>query len=206
MSKHSAELNETKVKILHAAALIVKREGATALTLESAAKEAGISKGGLLYNYPNKDTLIKCMNEYLLNQYLDNIQTRVAEAKDVNLSNGGKWTRAYIKESFETQAQDNDYSTVLLTLAALQNEDRTMYQEKQKYMQKCSESDKINPLMATILRLAADGLQFHEALGQSAINPEMREKLEKTMLDLTDEREAWQGSWRKSYLLPRYNI
>ena len=97
MSKHNAELNETKVKILHAAALIVKREGATALILESAAKEAGISKGGLLYHYPNKDTLIKCMNEYLLNQYLDNIRTRVSEAKDVNLSNGGKWTRAYIQ-------------------------------------------------------------------------------------------------------------
>ena len=204
MRKQGTELNETKVKILNAAALIVKREGVTSLTLEAAAKEAGISKGGLLYHYPNKDTLIECMNQYLLDQYLTNIQIRAQEAKDAKLSNGGKWTRAYIQESFAKPGEKSDFSTAFLTLATMQDDLKAVYQEKQVYMQKCSETDKINPYMATILRLAADGLQFHEALGQSPISQEMRKNLEKHMLDLTDEREAWQGSWRKSYLLPRY--
>ena len=44
----------TRQKILAAASQIVQCKGVAKLTLEAVAKEAGVSKGGLLYHFSNK--------------------------------------------------------------------------------------------------------------------------------------------------------
>jgi AcrR family transcriptional regulator len=49
---------EPRTRILDAAELIVRRAGVAALTLEAAAREAGVSKGGLLYHFGSKETLL----------------------------------------------------------------------------------------------------------------------------------------------------
>ncbi len=43
-----------RLLILDAASRVVLDKGASALTLESVAEQAGISKGGLLYHFPTK--------------------------------------------------------------------------------------------------------------------------------------------------------
>ena len=50
----------TRQKILTAASQIVQCKGLQ-LTLEAVAKEAGLSKGGLLYHFSNKEALIEGM-------------------------------------------------------------------------------------------------------------------------------------------------
>ncbi|MDQ0063824.1 AcrR family transcriptional regulator [Paenibacillus harenae] len=55
--------NSKRHLILFAASTIVKTLGAEKLTLEAVAKEAGISKGGLLHHFPNKQALINAMVE-----------------------------------------------------------------------------------------------------------------------------------------------
>ena len=47
-----------RTRILDAAEAIVRRAGVAALTLEAAAREASISKGGLLYHYASKEALL----------------------------------------------------------------------------------------------------------------------------------------------------
>ena len=51
----------TRQKILAAASQIVQCKGVAKLTLEAVAKEAGVSKGGLLYHFSNKEALIEGM-------------------------------------------------------------------------------------------------------------------------------------------------
>ena len=51
----------TRQKILTAASQIVQCKGVAKLTLEAVAKEAGLSKGGLLYHFSNKEALIEGM-------------------------------------------------------------------------------------------------------------------------------------------------
>lgn len=48
-------------RILKAAAAVILRDGITSMTLEATAAEAGMSKGGLLYHFPNKDKLIEAL-------------------------------------------------------------------------------------------------------------------------------------------------
>ncbi|KMO30746.1 TetR family transcriptional regulator [Methylobacterium tarhaniae] len=50
-------------KVLDAAEVIVRRDGATALTFEAVAKAAGITKGGLQYCFGSKDDLVAAMIE-----------------------------------------------------------------------------------------------------------------------------------------------
>lgn len=47
--------------ILDAAEAVVRDAGAAHLTLEAVAGRAGVSKGGLLYNFPTKDALVEGM-------------------------------------------------------------------------------------------------------------------------------------------------
>ena len=49
---------DAPTRILDAAEAIVRRAGVAALTLEAAAREAGVSKGGLLYHYGSKEALL----------------------------------------------------------------------------------------------------------------------------------------------------
>lgn len=48
-------------RVLDAAEAVVVRQGIANLTLDAVAAEAGISKGGLLYHFSNKDRLIEAM-------------------------------------------------------------------------------------------------------------------------------------------------
>ena len=66
---------DKKKSILIAAADIVKEEGVAKLTLEAVAKKAGLSKGGLLYHYSNKEALIKGMVQDWTYNYFNSIET-----------------------------------------------------------------------------------------------------------------------------------
>jgi AcrR family transcriptional regulator len=55
-------------KILAAAAELVSKIGAGRLTIEAVAKKAGLSKGGLLYNFPTKEALLQGMIQRLVDE------------------------------------------------------------------------------------------------------------------------------------------
>ena len=52
---------DVRTRILDAAEAIVQARGVPALTLESAARDAGVSKGGLLYHFASKEALLAGM-------------------------------------------------------------------------------------------------------------------------------------------------
>jgi len=52
-------------RILTAAENVVTRDGVANLSLDAVAREAGVSKGGLLYHFPNKSALVTAIVERL---------------------------------------------------------------------------------------------------------------------------------------------
>ena len=55
----STSTSPSKQRLLKAAAEITALDGAANLTLDKVAERAGVSKGGLLYHYPNKQALLE---------------------------------------------------------------------------------------------------------------------------------------------------
>lgn len=53
--------SSSRERILDAAAELVRELGSARLTLDAVAERAKLSKGGLLYNFPNKDALLLAM-------------------------------------------------------------------------------------------------------------------------------------------------
>lgn len=63
-----------RARILDAAEAVALREGARHLTLDAAAREAGLSKGGVLYHFPSKQALLDGM----LQRFVDMVRAEVA--------------------------------------------------------------------------------------------------------------------------------
>ena len=56
-----AQSPDARTRILDAAEAIVQARGVAGLTLEAAARDAGVSKGGLLYHFASKEALLSAM-------------------------------------------------------------------------------------------------------------------------------------------------
>ena len=50
---------DTRERILRAAMKVAARQGSGNVSLDAVAAEAGVSKGGLLYHFPNKIALMR---------------------------------------------------------------------------------------------------------------------------------------------------
>src|SRR5690242_16415505 len=64
-----ARTSATRDRLLDAAGTVVHRDGAQALTLDAVAKEAAVSKGGLLYHFKTKNDLVQAMVDRWLSQF-----------------------------------------------------------------------------------------------------------------------------------------
>jgi AcrR family transcriptional regulator len=53
--------SDVRTRVLDAAEAIVQARGVAGLTLEAAARDAGVSKGGLLYHFASKEALLDAM-------------------------------------------------------------------------------------------------------------------------------------------------
>jgi AcrR family transcriptional regulator len=103
---------QTRQRLLDAAQHVTRGQGAAALTLDAVAREAGVSKGGLLHHFPNKEALI----ESLLGQLFSAFEARVQEYAAQEAPRDGRWLRAYIRATFAPDAPPIDVWIALLPL------------------------------------------------------------------------------------------
>ena len=172
----------TRDVILRAADRVVVEVGVSGLTLEAVAREAGLSKGGLLYHFPSKEALISGMVGRLVGGFTDALGRELAREKG---SASGRWLRAYARASF---AEDRWYleagAGLLAAVAenpALLDPVRRGFEEAQRW----AERDGVDPAVATLVRLAADGLFFAELLGLAPPEGRLRGRVLDALLELT---------------------
>ena len=173
----------TKRKLLEAAALVVKEKGASQLTLEAVAKQANVSKGGLLYHYPNKQALLKAMISHL------NENFERAIAKQIEQGEGKiTWLEAYVAMSFDPQHSQIAESAGMLV--AIANDLSLLEPLAQRYqvLQEQLEASNIDSDLANIIRLAADGLWFTELFQISPLSEERRSSILAALLTLIKEK------------------
>jgi AcrR family transcriptional regulator len=175
--------NSKRNHILSAASSIVKTHGAEKLTLEAVAKVAGISKGGLLHHFPKKQALINAMVEESTNNFVSNINERATNAT----TGDGKWSRSYIEATFDDVkgGHGNEINTAIIASLFTNPELLIKLQNEYSNLQKKIENDGIDPVLATIVRLAVDGLWFSEIFGVGDLDSELREKVIEYLTNMT---------------------
>ncbi len=84
-----------RAKILQAAVEVVEREGVSRLTLEAAAEEAGITKGGLLYHFETRDALLTAIHKLLSEEWEAKLEHTLG--KDLEAASPDERLAAYIR-------------------------------------------------------------------------------------------------------------
>ncbi|MDQ6419383.1 TetR/AcrR family transcriptional regulator [Paenibacillus sp. LHD-117] len=178
--------NSKRALLLDAASRIVKEEGVGKLTLEAVAKEAGVSKGGLLHHFASKDDLIKGMVEEDTDRFVADVESRAEKDPAAR----GRWSRAYVSSTFDDVGETDGFKIALITALFAKPDLLGKLQDQYKIWQNQIQEDGIDPVNATIARLAADGLWFGELFGFGELDADLRGKVYARLLELTDAKEA----------------
>lgn len=172
---------DTRQAILQAAFKIVARDGAAKLTLDAAAREAGVSKGGLLYHFPSKENLIAGM----IAAYMEQATVAMEEAALHDPVEQGRRTRAFVQMSFYSDFNISDGNYISLFAAIATNPNLLApVRELSEEWQRQIEHDGIDPALATLIRLAADGLAFAELFDFAPPEEPLRTQVAELLLKL----------------------
>jgi len=171
----------TRQHILEAAAKVVQREGVAHLTLDAVAKVAGVSKGGVLYHFATKEALVEGMLHALYDHFTDDLDTEIAR----NELGPGQWVRAYIRAS--TRTVEGEDEVLFGLLAAIATNPQLLEPLRQRYRvwQEQAEGDGLSPPLATVIRLAVDGLWFADMFGFAPPGGLFREDVIQQLLALS---------------------
>jgi AcrR family transcriptional regulator len=105
---------DARTRILDATEVIVRDRGVAALTLESAAREAGVSKGGLLYHFAGKEALLTAA----LKRLADFVAADIAACVDAQAPGPGRVARATLAWLMGEVEQDRSERAAAVFLAA----------------------------------------------------------------------------------------
>lgn len=178
-------MNETRAALLEAATRVMRREGSARLTLDAVAREAGVSKGGLLYHFSSKEALLRALLDEHLGHFDEALRARQAEDAEP----AGRWARAYLGLTL-AENPASDPGAALLAAVALDPELLSGVRDRYARWQACAEADDLPPGLGTLLRLAADGLWLAEFLGLAPPGGEARGAFARAALALTHPGET----------------
>lgn len=173
---------QTQEKLIQAANQITLEQGINQLTLEAVAEAAGVSKGGLLYHFPSKEALIEGMIDHYLRQF----ETRLERYLAQGTGKAGDWLRSYVQATFDTAPEEAAISAGLLAAMAVKPELLQPIQTRYGMWQSRLDLSH-NPALATLIRLAMDGLWVTEMFGMAAPNPTLRMHILERLLELSKE-------------------
>ncbi len=176
-AEHSA-----RTRIIEAAARVAAASGAAHLTIDAVAAEAGLSKGGVLYHFPNKRALLGGMLERLI----ETSRERTARHAAGHGQHGVARIRGHILAERHTTHDERAISMALLAAAA---EDPDLIAPARVHLaeafaEACRGAR--DPELSAVLLLAAEGLRFLALLNLLPVDDEGRERIGARMLELAD--------------------
>lgn len=174
-----------RARILEAAERVVADVGAARLTLDVVAQSAGVSKGGLLYHFPSKESLLSALAQ----RYVDSMEHCIDAAKnDLAAETPSRNLKACVVGILGRDPRSKAMGAALFATAA---NDLTLLEVIRECIAKCTnelaQDQELNFARAAIVALAVDGLMMRESLRISAYTDEQRELIVKELMQLADE-------------------
>lgn len=165
--------NNSSEAILDAAQRVAVERGAAKVSLDTVAKEAGLTKGGVLYNFPSKEALISGMLERLMNTYTP----KVAEHSATLEGQPNPTLQSNFHVIRELEEINHNIPMAILAAAAQNLEllkplrDETVT----RYTKICEEATSADE--ASILWAAGEGLMLLDMLGILPFSSEKKNQL-----------------------------
>lgn len=169
--------------LLDAAEAVVLEGGAGRLTLDAVAEKCGVSKGGLLYHFPTKDSLL----EGMLNRLLEHSAAWRQETTSKLPEEPSRETKGEILAMLTKRERDQKVSAAMLAVVA--NQPQLMKSLCKFHDERLArQAEQGGNMERRILPLlAADGLFLLELLQLSPFSKDQRQKVVQELLRLVDE-------------------
>jgi AcrR family transcriptional regulator len=159
-------------QILDAAENVVIRDGIGKLTLDAAAREAKLSKGGLMHHFPSKDDLI----DALVHRKVEAWRTECNAAIDQQAPGPGRVPRAILNHCL---ASTDKWTESLrrrghVLVAALVHDSRHVEPLRKAHKEIAARvaADGLAPGIGETVQLAVDGLWFNWIFGLEELKPQ----------------------------------
>lgn len=169
----------TRREVIEAAARALITHG-PGVSLDAVAKEAGVSKGGLLHHFRTKQALIVGLIDEWFEHY-DATVERLLEPEDTP----GRWTRAHIRATFEP-ADLWSHPSVVTALLGVPELQQRMDVAATRWRHQ-TDSDGLHPQRADLISRALDGVTLADLLWRDQETPEERAQTRDLLLKLTEQ-------------------
>lgn len=170
-------------QLLESAATIAGRDGIASLSLNAVAREAGVSKGGLLHHFPNKQALIFA----LFARLLAIMEEAISELMAADNISYGRFTRAYLRYLSAPELTDTQESRHLMVLSLAMPDEPVLRKCWRDWMlDHLAQGDELdNSHTGTLVRYAADGIWLSELTEGRTMNPGHRQSLVSDLTKMT---------------------
>ena len=172
----------SKTQILQAAVRVTERHGITALTLEAAAEEAGLTKPGLMYHFRTRDDLLIAIQRHLTETWEEQLLTELG--KPLEQSTAQERAAAYARVNAHGPASKAELAFMVESAAS--SELAQVWNDLMaRWVPQPSAPDPAQ-LDLFLARLAADGLWLFEATRPAPLAPEVKQALIRRIAALTE--------------------
>jgi len=183
MIAEQTALAPARERVLEAAERVVGDIGAARLTLDAVAQAAGVSKGGLLYHFPSKESLLSALAQ----RYVDSMQYCIETAKGGLEGERALELKACIVGILGDDPRTKAMGAALLAAAA---SDLTLLEVIRESIARYTAevaASKAHFARAAVVALAVDGLKMRESLRISSFTAQQREDIVNELLKIADE-------------------
>jgi len=170
----------TRDIVIQAALAIIARDGARRLTLDAIAREAGISKGGLMHQFRTKEAVLKALLEYQAEYFDKFAQQYMTQAGATSPEPHLATQIAVSREAVITQQ-----SVAFAILGAISEEPGllSMFKEIDASKMAAIRAEAADPDLAILRWYAAKGLLLNALFGLCPLADEERLRLFERLLD-----------------------
>ncbi|MEV8341224.1 TetR/AcrR family transcriptional regulator [Streptomyces niveus] len=171
----------SKNLILDASIRVTEREGITGLTLESAAEEAGVTKGGLMYHFRTRDDLLLAIQRHLTGAWEERLVAEVG--KPLQEASARELTAAYARVGTELGASKAELAFMVESVN--HPELAQVWTDLMVHLDGPTQSADPQDVDLFLARLAIDGLWLFEATSATPLPGPVREAVRRRLLGLT---------------------
>ena len=167
-------------EILAAAREVTARHGAGKLTIDAVAREIGMSKGGVLYNFPSKQALLSALLQDLIEEHL-------VKMSEIDQGKPNATLRGRLHSLAAANDLKADLSMAILAAAAespeLLNPLRHMVESDQQKVT----SQSTDPIGAHVILAALDGLRFQHLMRMPPYDTKTRDAIQDRLERMINE-------------------
>ncbi len=169
--------------ILDAAIRVTERDGITGLTLDAAAREAGVTKAGLMYHFPTREELLIAIQKHLITQWEERLADTLGKPQAQATTR--ETTVAYTIEGAAHTASKADLTFMLESVAQpalsqLWDELMHRWAPLPEHVEDPADLDLL------LARMASDGMWLYEATTGAALPAPLKAALLRRITELSD--------------------